>query len=127
MTPYGLARLRELDAEASPAPWHWAEVDFPEDYSTTETVFEMLAGRNAKRIIPPLKDSEIDHDAILLTTARNALPKLLDHIEALEAQLCEAKTGAWDEAIEMAWSNFKITRGQLRYLHTLNPYKENKK
>lgn len=125
MTPYGLARLRELDAKASPAPWHWAEVDFPEDYSTTETVFEMLAGRNAKRIIPPLKDSKIDHDAILLTTARNALPKLLDHIEALEAQLREAKTEAWADAIDIAWATSYMTKKQFRRLHARNPYKEN--
>lgn len=146
-------RLRKLDRTASPAPWHWAEVDFPEDYSTTETGFEMLAGRNAKRIIPPLKDSEIDHDAILLTTARNAIPALLaeiDRLQSAEKALKErftlilnkcrsrrrdlirrARDEAWEEAWEEGYTEGLLSGRLLERtgveLPYKNPYEEDKK
>ena len=127
-----ITRLRELDRTASPAPWHWAEVDFPEDYSTTETVFEMLAGRNAKRIIPPLKDSEIDHDAILLTTARNAIPALLAEIERLAEENQELKQEnhlAWSKGHAAGWDCHIVTMQSADLLpkdQKTSPYKEEK-
>lgn len=96
-----IARLRELDQEASPAPW----IAEPQQ-----------AG-----------EGDVATDLRLIAAARNALPTLLDHIEKLEAHIKSAKASAWDEALEYAFPYREIPADEYRiYLNAKenNPYKE---
>ena len=89
------AELRRLLAEATPGPWHRgttrtygiysADAD-PEDQRTVATVPHWDGSSHLTPI-----DSRGDADAALIVAAVNALPDLLDRIDALEAVVDAAR------------------------------------
>ena len=93
-----IARLRELDQEASPAPW-WVGSSAEsynaivcEDGETTSGVLDACyAGERL---------SSNDPDLQIVTETRNAIPSLLAEIDRLTAentQLLDTVAEAWDE------------------------------
>jgi hypothetical protein len=80
-----VARLRQLEAAATPGPWsvrpYWFEVDGEPAHS------EVIIGEDRYsdgRVLPRRLREEMDNDnAALIVAARNALPQLLDIAEAM--------------------------------------------
>ena len=95
MTPYQLARLRELDAEASPAPWVFTGAKRT-GYDTMEPG-DLLEG-NGLGLIPEIERACPPTDAQLIAEARNAIPELIAEIERLTAE----NTKAWEDGYKTA-------------------------
>lgn len=123
ITPELVARLRELDKKASPAPWHWDEdqdtmVAAPRKENGLITqemgLEEWLRVDNAER-------NEIETNISYLLTLRNLAKSLLDDHDRLEAEnkklrerLQEATTGAkWFNLTEQIAAGANINWEQL--------------
>lgn len=70
-----LNKLKELAAKASPGPWHIGHVNEHEDSADIDNLEECLFVSVLRR------------DQAFICEARNALPKLIELVEAYEEQL----------------------------------------
>lgn len=86
MTPDELTRLRELDASATPGPWH---------FNTFGHRAEIVDDEDNLVLEASAMDDQEHRDGHLVIEARNALPGLLDHIDRLTRRLdiYEARLG----------------------------------
>lgn len=121
-------RLRELDRQASPAPWQVGETEsgghaiLCEYVASIEVVIDTLWEGE------PMDDNSPDLE--IITETRNALPSLLAEIERLTAeniQLLDTIAEAWDEGYldkETEAPEEMIERGLRK--RAQNPYRENK-
>lgn len=82
MTPPLIARLKKLEAEATPSNWpNWNDPDIRKQ---TWMHFDLLQDRESRTAV-----SIPDDDALLIAESRNALPKLLEAIEIATEKLAE--------------------------------------
>ena len=88
-------RLRELDQEASPAPW------YIEEYEGMIVTGDEETGEEVGAVFyHTLRSKKSKANAAILTEARKAIPALLAEIERLTAentQLLDTVAEAWDE------------------------------
>lgn len=83
ITPELIARLRELDKKASPAPWKFTGTKFtPPDYIEPGD----LLGSEGLVLVPEIESVCPPEYVELIVEARNALPALLDDRDRLEAE-----------------------------------------
>ena len=85
-----IADLRELEEKATPGEWSWLEYDCG-DFDITASGNGPCDGRVATSgSRPDEQDAEISYaNAALIAATRNALPRLLAYIAALEAVVLE--------------------------------------
>lgn len=85
ITPEEIARLRALEAKATPGPWKAL------NQSYRMRVYEVFAGgKNVCTASTCCEDGMDEKDCNLIASSRNALPRLLDEVERLRADLREA-------------------------------------
>lgn len=123
-------RLRELDRQASPAPWVFTGTK-QTGYDTIEPG-DLLEG-NGLGLIPEIQRVCPPVDAELIAEARNAIPVLLAEIERLTEENLELKQEnhlAWSKGHAAGWDCHIVTMQSADLLpkdQKTSPYKENKK
>lgn len=85
ITPEEIARLRALEAKATPGPWQSV------NQSYRMRVYEVFAGGTSVCHVTCCEDGMDEKDCELIATSRNALPGLLDEIERLQAEVASLR------------------------------------
>lgn len=126
-----IARLRELDQEASPAPWVFTGTKRT-GYDTIEP--GDLLESNGLELIPEIERVCPPTDAQLIAEARNAIPALLAEIERLTEEnqtLKRENQLAWSKGHAAGWDCHIVTMQAADLLpkdqKTSSPYQEIKK
>lgn len=122
-----IARLRELDQQASPAPWSYNPWSANSNGEVTQNITYGW-GEEEEILIGEVSYLLIESDAEMIAESRNAIPVLLAEIDRLtpeNTQLLDTVAEAWDEGYldkEAEASEAMIERG-LRE-RAQNPYKK---
>lgn len=118
-------RLRELDKNASPAPWKYAVI-----HLTDEDSYSQLEEARGEHILDNWGTSQLSYEDIdIIIEARNAIPVLLTEIERLKAEnkkLSEAWEGGYKFAANSYYDDISEPDDFAQEARANSPYKEEK-
>ena len=125
-------RLRELDQNASPAPWNYNPWSADSNGGITQNITSGW-GEEEEILLGEVSFLLTEHDAEMIAESRNAIPELLAEIERLTAENQALKREnhlAWSKGHAAGWDCHIVTMQAADLLpkdqKTSSPYQEKK-